>query len=89
MTPLGQRIIIFVSLGFVAIGVALKWPALGNTGRGLFILAGGWFLAAGSFYQMRQYAEEKDIFYYLMFVFASVIGLGMLAITGFWLWTLF
>ena len=60
MTTRG-KLILFVSLGFGAILVAAKWLPSNAYWRDGLVLTGGWSMALGCLYQIKLYAEEKDV----------------------------
>lgn len=80
-----SKLILFVTIGFCAVLLAMRLPALAVHWLGLLVLSGGWMIAIGALYQVKLYALEKDVLYYLMILFAGVIWLCMITITLFWL----
>ena len=79
------KLIAFSTLGFVLILLAMYLDFLGTYWRGLMLLSGGWFMAVGVWYQMKIYAQQKDIAYYVLLIFTGVFWLSMLVLTLFWL----
>ena len=75
-----RKLILFVMLGFGAVMVATQLPALNVQWRGVMLLSGGWLMAVGILYQVKLYAEQKDVLYYALLVFAGIIWLSMMAI---------
>lgn len=78
---------LFFLLGCVAVLVAVRVPSLPVYWCFSLIMTGGWSITVSSFYMVKLYADQKDVYYYLMGVCAVLFGLGMLSLTLFWLWT--
>lgn len=70
------KLVLFVTLGFVTILLAVRMIALPVYWRGLLMMLGGWLMAMGGLYQVRLYAIDKDTLYYVMIVFVG----------AYWIW---
>ena len=79
-----SKLIIFVAVGFGAVLLAAYLKELAVDWRTLLVLSGGWLMAVGMLYQVRLYAEQKDVAHYVLVAFVTVLWLGMLALTLFW-----
>lgn len=87
--PIHRKLILFVSLGFVAVLLATLLSTLAMHWRGLLLFLGGWLMAVGVLYQVQLYTQRKDAPYSTWLrVFAGVIWLSMTIATLFWLGTL-
>lgn len=80
-----NKLIAFVSIGFSLIFIALKMSSLSPNGRGALLIRGGWLMAIGGLYQIKLYADYKDILYYSMVVFVSIFWTCLTVITLYWL----
>lgn len=80
-----SKLIIFVTVGFGAILSVAYLKELAVDWRTLLVLSGGWLMAVGMLYQVRLYAQQKNVAHYVLVVFVLVLWLGMLALTLFWL----
>ena len=87
--PIHRKLILFVSLGFVAVLLATLLNTLAVHWRGLLVFSGGWLMAVGVLYKVQLYAQRKDEPYSAWLrVFAGVVWLSMTVATLYWLGTL-
>lgn len=80
-----KRLIVFVWMGIGLVVLTLKVSLLPIHVRGVTFMSGGWLMAIGCLYQVKLYAEEKDILYYVMVIFAALFWIAMLALTLFYI----
>ncbi|GAB3699473.1 hypothetical protein GCM10027592_25580 [Spirosoma flavus] len=83
-----QKLILFVSVGFALVLLAAFLPMLAATWRGLLVIGGGWLMAIGGLYQVKEFSLRRDVAYYVMLVLVGLYWICLIGITVYWLATL-
>jgi hypothetical protein len=82
------KLTLYVSIGLGLILLVAQisvWPVFI---RSVLMIIGGWLLAIAGLYQVRSYADDKGVIYYVLLIFFAVFWIAMLAVTLFWIITL-
>ncbi|MBD2703491.1 hypothetical protein IC229_22795 [Spirosoma sp. BT702] len=83
-----QKLILFVSVGFALVLLAAFLPVLSATWRGALVIGGGWLMAIGGLFQVKEFSLRRDVAYYVMLALVGLYWVALLGITFYWLATL-